>query len=191
VTPLETLAAWLDEARRAGVSEPEAMALATVDAAGAPSVRFVLCRGVDAEGVVFFTSYESRKGRELAANPRASLAIHWSALRRQVRVEGVVQRVSASESDAYFRSRPRESQLAACVSPQSETIESLEWLQERHRALTESLAGEDVPRPETWGGYRLRAHAVELWTSGAHRLHRRIRYERSAGGWDAGRALAP
>jgi pyridoxamine 5'-phosphate oxidase len=192
VSPLETLAAWIEEARRSGVPEPEAMALATADASGAPSVRFVLCRGIDAEGVVFFTNYDSRKGRELSANPRASLAIHWSVLRRQVRVEGVIEKVSAAESDAYFHSRPRGSQLAASVSPQSEAIESLEWLRERHRTLEESLEGKEVPRPATWGGYRLRAHAVELWTAGADRLHQRIRYERvAAAGWDAGRVLAP
>jgi pyridoxamine 5'-phosphate oxidase len=191
VSPLETLAAWIDEARRAGVPEPEAMALATADAGGAPSVRFVLCRGIDADGVVFFTSYESRKGHELAVNPRASLAIHWSVLRRQVRVEGVIEKVTAAESDAYFHSRARGSQLAASVSPQSETIESLEWLRERHRALAESLEGREVPRPGTWGGYRLRAHAVELWTAGADRLHQRVRFERVGAGWDAGRVLAP
>jgi len=191
VTPLETLAAWLDEARRAGIEEPEAMALATADASGAPSVRIVLCRGIDADGVLFFTSYESRKGRELAANPRASIAIHWAALRRQVRIEGVVEKLSAPESDAYFHSRARGSQLAASVSPQSAEIESLDWLKERQRALEATLAGREVPRPATWGGYRLRARAIELWTAGADRLHERIRYERDGAGWTPGRALAP
>jgi pyridoxamine 5'-phosphate oxidase len=192
VTPLETLAAWMEEARAAGVEEPEAMALATVDAGGAPSVRVVLCRGVDADGVTFFTSYESRKGRELAANPRASVVFHWHVLRRQVRVEGAVERVAAAASDAYFHSRARGSQLAASVSPQSREIESLDWLKARHRELESSLAGGEVPRPPTWGGYRLRAHAIELWTAGADRLHHRVRFERApGGGWGGGATLAP
>jgi pyridoxamine 5'-phosphate oxidase len=182
----------MEEARAAGVEEPEAMALATADASGAPSVRIVLCRGIDPEGITFFTSYESRKGRELAANPRASVAFHWEVLRRQVRIEGAVEPVSAAASDAYFHSRARGSQLAASVSPQSREIESLDWLKARQRELEASLAGRDVPRPPTWGGYRLRAHAVELWTAGADRLHHRVRYERAPGGaWGAGANLAP
>jgi pyridoxamine 5'-phosphate oxidase len=191
VNPLETLASWIEEARRGGLREPEAMALATVDATGAPSVRMVLCRGIDARGLAFFTNYESRKGRELAANPQASTVFHWELLHRQVRVEGVVERLTDAESDAYFRSRARGSQLAAAVSPQSREIESLAWLMERHRVLTQALAGREVPRPAAWGGYRLRAHAVELWTAGADRLHERLRYEREGGAWGIGRVLGP
>jgi pyridoxamine 5'-phosphate oxidase len=193
--PLETLAAWIEEARRSGVNEPEAMALATVDSQGMPSVRMVLCRGIDEGSLVFFTNYDSRKGRELAANPRVSAVFHWEALRRQVRVEGTAERVTPQESDAYFRSRARGSQLAASVSPQSQPIEGLEWLEGRRRALEETLRGSDVPRPERWGGYRIRARAAELWVAGENRLHWRVRFERAesgaGGGWGKGRLLGP
>jgi len=193
--PLRALTAWIEEARRSGVKEPEAMALATVDAEGAPSVRMVLCRGIDEGSLVFFTNYDSRKGRDLAANPRASAVFHWEALRRQVRVEGAVERVTAQESDAYFRARARGSQLAASVSPQSEPIESLDWLEGRRRALEQALSGREVPRPARWGGYRLRARAAELWVAGENRLHWRVRFEREDGGatgrWGTGRLLGP
>jgi pyridoxamine 5'-phosphate oxidase len=179
VSPLETLAAWIDEARGAGVSEPEAMALATVGADGRPSARFVLCRGIDARGLRFFTNYDSRKGRELAGRPQAAVVFHWEALRRQVRVEGDVEVLGTAESDVYFHSRARGSQLAASVSPQSAPIADLEGLRSEQRRLEASLAGAEVPRPANWGGYLLVASAVELWTSGRDRLHDRMRYERS------------
>jgi|HubBroStandDraft_1064217.scaffolds.fasta_scaffold132885_2 pyridoxamine 5'-phosphate oxidase len=190
VAPLQTLAMWLKEARAAGVLEPDAMSLATVSADGRPSVRFVLCRGIDGEGVSFFTSYDSRKGRELAGRPHAAAVFHWAATRHQVRVEGDVEVLPAAASDAYFRSRARGSQLSASVSPQSEPIENLDSLRERRRRLDESLHGGDVPRPPNWGGYRLRASSVELWTSGEDRLHDRILYERRGNVWVPQR-LAP
>jgi pyridoxamine 5'-phosphate oxidase len=180
VSPLQTLASWIEEARATGVREPEAMALATVGPDGRPSARLVLCRGIDERGLRFFTSYESRKARELAGHPQAAVVFHWEATRHQVRVEGDVEVLGAADSDAYFRSRARGSQLAASVSPQSAPIADLEDLRREQRRLDAELQGKDVPRPATWGGYLLVARAVELWTSGADRLHDRVRYERSA-----------
>jgi pyridoxamine 5'-phosphate oxidase len=190
MTPLETLAGWIEEARAAGVVEPEAMALATVGADLRPSVRFVLCRGIDARGLQFFTNYNSRKGRDLAGRPEAAVVFHWEATRHQVRVEGVVELLGAAESDAYFHSRRRGSQLAASVSPQSAPIDDLDGLREQKRRLDESLRGGEVPRPAHWGGYLLRANVVELWTSGEDRLHDRVQYERQGSLWTP-RRLAP
>ena len=190
MSPLETLAAWLNEARAAGTPEPEAMALATAAADGRPSVRVVLCRGIDDHGIVFFTSYDSRKGRELAGRPHAAAVFYWASTRHQVRVEGEVAILLPSASDAYFRSRPRGSQLSASVSAQSAPIESLDDLRERRQRLDESLHGGEVSRPPNWGGYRLRASSVELWTSGEDRLHDRVRYELQGDLWVSQR-LAP
>jgi pyridoxamine 5'-phosphate oxidase len=190
VNPLHTLGEWLDEARAAGVLEPDAMALATVGADGHPSVRFVLCRGVDERGIRFFTNYDSRKGHDLAGRPHAAAVFHWAATRHQARVEGRVERLGAAESDAYFRSRARGSQLAANVSPQSAPIEGLDDLREKMRRLDESLRGGEVPRPTNWGGYRINADRVELWTNGQDRLHDRVEYERRGEAWVA-RRLAP
>jgi pyridoxamine 5'-phosphate oxidase len=185
--PLRTLAAWIDEARALGVKDPDAMALATATPAGAPSVRVVLCRAIDDDGIRFFTNYESRKGRELGANARAAAVFHWRELEKQLRVEGEVTRSSASVSDAYFASRARGSQLAARVSPQSQPIESLDALLAAHAALDAQLAGRAVERPAHWGGLDLRATAVELWHSGASRLHDCVRYERRGTAWVATR----
>jgi pyridoxamine 5'-phosphate oxidase len=190
LTPLETLAAWLAEAEAARLPEPAAMALATVSPDGAPAVRFVLCRGVDARGVRFFTHYESAKARDLDSTGRAAAAFHWAGLARQVRVEGRVVRASAQESDAYFQSRPRGHQLAGAVSPQSHPIASLDELRARYDELEARLGGAPVPRPDAWGGYWLLADAVELWRAGADRMHDRIRYERENTTWRATR-LAP
>jgi pyridoxamine 5'-phosphate oxidase len=190
MSPLATLAEWIGEAERAGLPEPEAMALATVGVGGVPSLRFVLCRGVDERGLRFFTNFESRKGRELADNPHAAAVFHWASMARQVRVEGRVERLPAEDSDAYFRSRPRGSQIASAVSPQSRPIESLEDLQARCADLEARLAGAEVPRPAHWGGFLLHATAVELWRGGPDRLHDRLRYVRRGEAWDATR-LAP
>jgi pyridoxamine 5'-phosphate oxidase len=181
VTPLETLAAWIAEAEAAGLPEPSAMALATVSPAGAPSARFVLCRGIDARGIRFFTNYESRKARELDATGRAAAAFHWAPLERQVRVEGRVVRATPEESDAYFQSRPRGNQLAGAVSPQSRPIASLDEVRARYEELEARLAGGPVARPSEWGGYWLLADAVELWRAGRDRMHDRVRYERHGG----------
>jgi pyridoxamine 5'-phosphate oxidase len=182
--------AWFDDARACGEPEPEACALATVAADGAPSLRMVLLRGRDARGFVFYTHYESRKGRDLAADPRAAMTFYWSVVDRQVRIEGRVERVSAAESDAYFAARPRDSRIAALASPQSCVIEDRAALDSRFRRLTEELEGRDVPRPVSWGGFRLLPGQVEFWQAGAHRLHDRLRYRREAGSWRLER-LAP
>ncbi len=189
-SPLQKLREWVDEARAAGAAEPDAMALATVGADGRPSVRFVLCRGIDEQGLRFFTNYDSRKGRELARRPQAAAVFHWAVTGHQARVEGDVVVLGASESDAYFHSRARGSQLSASVSPQSAPIDSLDGLRQQRQELDERLHGGQVPRPENWGGYRLRTSSVELWTSGEDRLHDRIRYERRGDLWIPQR-LAP
>jgi pyridoxamine 5'-phosphate oxidase len=173
VEPLELVAQWYGEAVAAGLPEPNAAALATATADGRPSVRFVLIKGIDADGVRVFTNYESRKGRELAENPRAALAIHWQPMNRQVRLEGPVERLPAEDSDAYFASRARGSRLGAWASPQGREIPSREWLEARVAAASEEHPGEAVPRPPYWGGYLLRPVAVELWQGRESRLHDR------------------
>jgi pyridoxamine 5'-phosphate oxidase len=185
--PLGRLRALIDEAGRRGAPEPDAMALATATPDGAPSVRIVLCRGVDAQGLRFYTNYESRKGVDLARNPQAAACFFWPILDVQLRAEGRVDRLSPAESDAYFDARPRGHRLSALVSAQSRPIESIEALREQAQRLEASYEGRPVPRPAYWGGYRLSPHAVEIWTRGADRLHERIRFERDDG--DAWRAL--
>ncbi|MGA7118703.1 MAG: pyridoxamine 5'-phosphate oxidase [Polyangiaceae bacterium] len=190
MTPLETLAAWIEEARNRGMSEPEAMALATSTPSGVPSVRIVLCRGIDARGLRFFTNYESRKGIELGQNPRAAVSFHWPVLGRQGRADGSVERLSAAESDAYFQSRPRGHRLSAWASAQSRPLASQDELRRRMAELTAQYAGREVPRPPHWGGFLLRPTAVELWTQGADRIHDRVLYELRRDGWEANR-LSP
>jgi pyridoxamine 5'-phosphate oxidase len=182
-SPLRTLEAWIAEAHALGVKDPDAMALATATQSGIPSVRMVLCRGLDDDGIQFFTNYESRKGRELESNGHAAAVFHWRELEKQVRVEGDVSRVAAPVSDAYFAKRARGSRIAARVSPQSQPIESLNDLLARHAALEAELEGKDIERPVHWGGYGIRATAVELWRSGESRLHECIRYERRGAIW--------
>lgn len=188
--PMDQFQAWFEGARAVGETEPEACALATVGEDGAPSLRMVLLRGCDARGFVFYTHYRSRKGRELAADPRAALTFYWRAVDRQVRVEGRVERVSASESDAYFAARPRDSRLGAIASPQSEPLPDRAALETRYRNAAAAHAGADVPRPDHWGGFRLVPAAVEFWQSAPHRLHDRLRYRSEGGGWMLER-LAP
>lgn len=188
--PLATLADWIAEAQAHNLLDPTAMALATTSVDGWPAVRFVLCRGVDPRGVRFFTNYESRKGRDLDATGRAAAAFHWATLERQVRVEGRVVRSTAEESDAYFQARPRDSQIASAVSPQSRPIASLQELQARCDELSARVGSGAVERPSWWGGYWILADAVELWRGGPHRLHDRIRYERAETGW-RGTRLGP
>jgi pyridoxamine 5'-phosphate oxidase len=191
VDPLSIVAGWYGEAAAAGIAEPEAAALATATPDGRPSVRFVLIKGFGGDGVRFFTNYESRKGRELAANARAAIAIHWHPLRRQVRLEGAVERLSAEDSDAYFASRSRGSRLGAWASPQGREIPSRGWLEARVEEVGRRHPGEDIPRPPFWGGYLLRPDAIELWEGRENRLHDRRHFSaRGDGGWDEAR-LAP
>jgi pyridoxamine 5'-phosphate oxidase len=190
--PLRQFAVWYEQAQAAGLRLPEAMALATAAADGAPSVRMVLLKGFDEHGFVFFSNYDSRKGRELAENPRAALLFHWDPLGRQVRIEGPVARTSAEETAAYVRSRARGSQLSALASPQSQTIGSREQL-ERRVAELEQRYGEtsELPLPQNWGGFRLVPHSIELWQQRHDRLHDRLLYRRDGGGGWAIERLAP
>jgi pyridoxamine 5'-phosphate oxidase len=189
--PIEVFREWFDAARAGGLELPDAMALATVDAEGRPSARTVLLKSADERGFVFFTNYESRKGRELAENPRAALVFHWAQEpRRQVLVTGTVERISEAESDAYYATRPVGSRLAAWASRQSRPISGREEL-ERAYAEAEQAHGEDPPRPPFWGGYLLVPETIEFWESRPNRLHERLRYTRgSKGEWEAGQ-LAP
>jgi pyridoxamine 5'-phosphate oxidase len=181
--PLEQFRRWFAEAGVA-VEVPEAVALATATADGAPSARMVLLKGFDERGLVFYSHHTSRKGRELDANPQAALLFHWSPLGRQVRVEGRAERVSPEESDAYFAKRPRGAQLGALASRQSEPLESRAELDERIAELESGLGEGPVPRPPTWGGFRLVPAAWEFWQHRASRLHDRFRYERErSGAW--------
>lgn len=188
--PLVQLEHWIADAAAAGEPERAAMTLATVDAGGRPSARIVLLRGLDARGLAFYTNRESRKGRELAGNPRAAVVLHWKAAGRQVRVEGRVEPMDEAGSDAYFAGRPRESRIGAWASPQSRVVESREQLDRLFAAAGERFHGSDVPRPPHWGGYRLVPDTIEFWQHGANRMHDRIRYTRAEGGWAVDR-LAP
>lgn len=181
---------WFAEARAAAVDEPNAMTLATVDAGGAPRARVVLLKDLDDQGFVFFTNYDSDKGRELAREPRASLVFLWLPLERQVRVEGRVAMVDAAESDAYFASRPRESQLGAVASPQSAGVPDRAALERAFDQARARFEGAAVPRPSHWGGYRLVPTAVEFWQGRTGRLHDRLRYRRAGDAW-ARERLAP
>jgi pyridoxamine 5'-phosphate oxidase len=190
VEPLAEARRWYEEAVAAGVPEANTMALATADLGGRPCVRFLLFKSLDERGVGFHTNYESRKGRELAANPRAALAIWWQPLGRQVRMEGTVARLPAEESDAYFATRPRERRVGAWASRQGSVLPSRAALEDRVRELSEQF-GEAIPRPEWWGGYLLRPDVVELWERRPERLHERTHFGlRPDGTWDVAR-LAP
>lgn len=188
--PIRQFIAWLDAARSAGIRNAEAMALATAGADGAPSARFVLLKGADAAGFVFYTNLESRKALELLANPRAALVFYWVELGRQVRVEGRIEPATREEARAYFDTRPRPSRLGAWASPQSRPILDRATLDERLSELEQRFPGEDVPLPEFWGGFRLVPATIEFWEHRENRLHDRLRYRRIADGWTVER-LAP
>ena len=184
--PFELFRAWFDEARTAEINDSNAMALATADADGRPSVRMVLLKGFGADGFVFYTNREGRKAGELAANPQAALLFHWKSLRRQVRIEGAVSLASDDESDAYFASRSRDSQLGAWASDQSRPLDARETFERRFEEMQRRFDGQDVPRPPFWGGYRVAPERIEFWSDRAHRLHERRLFTRDGGGWREG-----
>jgi pyridoxamine 5'-phosphate oxidase len=188
--PIRQFENWFRDALSAHLPLPNAMTLATVDAAGAPSARVVLLKGVDGGGFVFYTNYDSRKGRELARRAEACLVFLWSDLERQVRISGNVEKVTPAESDAYFASRPTGARLSAWASPQSERVESRLVL-EKWMSEAQSRHGEQPARPAHWGGYRVLPHAVEFWQGRADRLHDRLLYRRGGGGAWAIERLAP
>jgi pyridoxamine 5'-phosphate oxidase len=180
--PLRQFERWFREAGEASVAAPEAAAVASAAAGGAPSVRMVLVKRFDARGFVFFTNYESRKARELTENPRAALLFHWEILGRQVRIEGPVSRTSPEETAAYVRSRPRASQLSALASPQSRPVASRADLEELVARVRDLYAEQELPLPAQWGGFRVAPEAYEFWQHQPDRLHDRFRYLRDAGG---------
>jgi pyridoxamine 5'-phosphate oxidase len=188
--PFALFDAWFAEAKASEPNDPNAMALATADEEGQPAVRMVLLKGHGPDGFVFYTNRESDKALDLAANMRAALLFHWKSLRRQVRVEGRVTRASDAESDAYFASRGRDSQLGAWASEQSRPLESRAAFEARFEAMKARFEGGEVPRPPHWGGYRVAPERIEFWRDGAHRLHERRLFVRAAsgedGGWDEG-----
>lgn len=178
--PLALFQSWMAEAQAAEPVDPEAMALATVDASGLPNVRMILLKGADARGFVFYTNCESAKGGELAANAKAALLFYWKSLGRQIRVRGPVEPASAAEADAYFATRHRESQIGACASRQSRPLSSRAALKAEVARLTESFAGGEIPRPAYWRGYRLLPLEIEFWKAGDFRLHDRIVFRRAS-----------
>lgn len=189
-TPAEQFTRWWNEAMASEIYEVNAMTLATASADGVPSARIVLLKGYGERGFVFFSNYESFKGQQLQENPRACLVFFWKELERQVRITGMIEKVSAAESDMYFNSRPEGSRIGAWASPQSQVIPDREWLEQKEAALKTELAGKEISRPAHWGGYRVKPVTVEFWQGRSSRLHDRIQYSLEEGSWQIVR-LAP
>ena len=183
--PMTQVGRWLEEADEQGVYEPNAMVISTIDPDGAPTSRTVLCRGVSEHGITFFTDYTSQKGRALAVHPEVAVVFPWYTLHRQIKIRGVVEKVSEADSDAYFDTRPRDSRIGAWASDQSQPIDSREALEEKVAEATCRFDGvEQVPRPEKWGGYLIRPTSIEFWAGRRSRLHDRVRFVKRADGWE-------
>lgn len=185
-TPFSLFDRWFAEARSVEPNDPNAMAVATVDASGRPAVRMVLLKGYGPDGFIFYTNQQSRKADDIAANPQVALLFHWKSLRRQIRIEGMVETVADATADAYFATRSRDSQLGAWASDQSRPLESREIFEARFKAVSTRFEGQDVPRPPHWSGYRVVPDRFEFWLDRAHRLHERRIFVREADGWREG-----